>query len=208
MTCFSKRAWDRYFTPQKVIRDLVHGYISLTEFELEIIDQAPFQRLKDIRQLTCQQVYPAARHSRFEHSLGVMELTRRAIDSLNQNGVFSFHKQTLFFDKKPISDFIRFNTTLAALLHDIGHCPFSHLGETQFDPLEVWHRLRNDVHDFLNGSELDRRFQKKEYDQKPDKGAVHEQLSCIIVLEFFYEMLKEISICTKDNNSEVIRADF
>lgn len=208
MTCFSKRAWDRYFTPQKVIRDLVHGYISLTEFELEIIDKAPFQRLKDIRQLTCQQVYPAARHSRFEHSLGVMELTRRAIDNLNQNGVFSFHKQTLFFDKKPISDFIRFNTTLAALLHDVGHCPFSHLGETQFDPLEVWHRLRNDVHNLLNGSELDRRFQKKEYDQKPDKGAVHEQLSCIIVLEFFYDMLKGILICTKDDDNEIIRVDF
>lgn len=80
----SKEVWDRYFAPRKVIRDLAHGYVRLTKFELEIIDQAPFQRLKDIRQLTCQQVYPAARHTRFEHSLGVMELTRRAIDEIIQ----------------------------------------------------------------------------------------------------------------------------
>lgn len=80
---------DRYFKPRKIIRDLVHDYINLTEFELEIIDMIPFQRLKDIRQLTCQQVYPSARHTRFEHSLGVMELTRRAIESLNQNGILT-----------------------------------------------------------------------------------------------------------------------
>lgn len=202
----SKENWNRYFTPQKVIRDLAHGYISLTEFELEIIDKAPFQRLKDIRQLTCQQVYPAARHSRFEHSLGVMELTRRAINSLNENGIFSNKKQNPT-SNPPISASVRFNATLAALLHDVGHCPFSHLGETQFDPHEVWHRLRKDVHYFLCGSGLDQRFWKKEYNQKPDKGAVHEQLSCIVVLEYFYDMLNEVSI-DSENSNEKIRVDF
>lgn len=196
MTRSQKEDWDRYFTPQKIIRDLAHGYVSLTEFELEIIDKAPFQRLKDIRQLTCQQVYPAARHSRFEHSLGVMELTRRAINNLNENRFFTSYEQNPASDP-PISDFVRFNTTLAALLHDVGHCPFSHLGETQFDPLEVWRRLRKDVHHFLGGSELDQRFQERKYDKKPDKGAVHEHLSCIVVLESFYDMLKAVSIGSK-----------
>ena len=44
-----KEEWDQYFTPKKIIRDLTHGYVRLTKFELEIIDKAPFQRLKDIR---------------------------------------------------------------------------------------------------------------------------------------------------------------
>lgn len=203
----SKETWDRYFAPRKVIRDLAHGYVRLTEFELEIIDKAPFQRLKDIRQLTCQQVYPAARHTRFEHSLGVMELTRRAIDSLNENGILTNHRRNST-DNPAISDFIRFNATLAALLHDVGHCPFSHLGETQFDPLEVWHRLRYDVHNCLGGSVLDQRFQEKKYDKEPDKGAVHEHLSCIVVLEHFYEMLKAVSVNIGNKKQKKIRVDF
>lgn len=207
MTRLPKENWDRYFTPQKVIRDLAHGYVSLTEFELEIIDKAPFQRLKDIRQLTCQQVYPAARHSRFEHSLGVMELTRRAINSLNENGILTSQEQDPTKDP-PISNSVRLNATLAALLHDVGQCPFSHLGETQFDPLEVWHRLRKDVHLFLGDSELDCRFQKKEYNQKADKGAVHEHLSCIVVLEHFYDMLKAVLIDDDRDDSKKIRVDF
>lgn len=58
-----------YLKPAKFIRDLAHNYIDVTKFQLELIDTVPFQRLKDIRQLTCQHVYPCARHTRFEHSL-------------------------------------------------------------------------------------------------------------------------------------------
>lgn len=49
-----------YFDPVKNIRDLIHGYVYLTKFELNIIDTVSFQRLKDVRQLTCQEVYPSA----------------------------------------------------------------------------------------------------------------------------------------------------
>lgn len=52
-----KNDYAYYFEPKKMIRDLVHGYVNLTEFELKLIDTASFQRLKDIRQLTCQEVY-------------------------------------------------------------------------------------------------------------------------------------------------------
>lgn len=76
---FGMRNESYYMEPVKFIRDLVHNYIYLTEFDLELIDTPEFQRLKDIRQLTCQSVYPEARHTRFEHSLGVMELTRQAM---------------------------------------------------------------------------------------------------------------------------------
>lgn len=195
--------WYRYFEPCKIIRDLVHGYINLTEFELEIIDKAPFQRLKDIRQLTCQQVYPSARHTRFEHSLGVMELTRRAIDSLNQNGFLTRDGINIPNQPPVISNNVRFNAILAALLHDVGHCPFSHLGEQEFDSLEVWDRLRKDVNMLLKKSALDLRFQKNKYNHKPDKGAIHEQLSCIVVLENFYNTLKDVSI-----NNLNVKVDF
>ena len=81
-----------FFEPVKILRDLVHGYISLTEFDLNVINTIPFQRLKDIRQLTCQHVYPSARHTRFEHSLGVMELTKKAIYHLNKNGFIGLYQ--------------------------------------------------------------------------------------------------------------------
>ena len=77
-----KRSKEYYLKPNKLIRDHAHEYVIFTDFELTIIDTIEFQRLKDVRQLTCQQVYPRARHTRFEHSLDVMELTRQAINSL------------------------------------------------------------------------------------------------------------------------------
>ena len=122
-----------YLEPFKNIRDLIHGYINLTQFELKIIDTVSFQRLKDIRQLTCQEVYPAARHTRFEHSLGVLQLTKNALQALNNNGYLNS------VDKRNrlLSDSLIFNVQLAALLHDVGHCPFSHLGEGEFDPKYV-----------------------------------------------------------------------
>ena len=68
--CKKNLSQSYYLKPVKIIRDLVHGYINLTRFDLKLIDTVQFQRLSDIRQLTCQHVYPAARHTRFEHSLG------------------------------------------------------------------------------------------------------------------------------------------
>lgn len=89
---------DYYFKPIKIIRDLVHGYINLTEFDIKIMGTLEFQRLKDIKQLTCQQVYPSAQHTRFEHSLGVLELMRNSLKHLNKNGI-------LFGPKKRYTSF-------------------------------------------------------------------------------------------------------
>ena len=122
-----------YLEPYKFIRDLVHSYVNLSEFELKIIDKDSFQRLKDVRQLTSQEVFPCARHTRFEHSLGVLELTKKAIKHLNQNGFIDGENPSVAI----ISDKLAFNARLAALLHDVGHCPFSHLGESQFVKKDV-----------------------------------------------------------------------
>lgn len=141
-----------YLKPNKFIRDHAHEYVFLTDFEISLVDTIEFQRLKDVRQLTCQHVYPGARHTRFEHSLGVTELTRQAIDALNFNGYIS-GKQF-----RGIANQLKFNGTLAALLHDVGHCPFSHLGEQEFDRDDVWQRLYADIEEKLPGTDLQRQL--------------------------------------------------
>jgi hypothetical protein len=65
------------------IRDPIYGFITLNEWEREIINHSAFQRLRRIRQLALtEMVYPGATHSRFEHSLGVMHLATLMYDSI------------------------------------------------------------------------------------------------------------------------------
>jgi uncharacterized protein len=98
------------------IADPIHKYIRFTELEKKIIDSKVFQRLRRIKQLAgAHLVYPAAQHSRFEHSLGTMHLAGLAGEHLFSTGVL---------DKESIQEL-----RAAALLHDIGHGPFSHLFE-------------------------------------------------------------------------------
>lgn len=99
------------------ITDPIHRYIRFTELEREIIDTPVFQRLRKIRQLAgAHLVYPSAQHTRFEHSLGTMHLAGLAGQTLLDKG---------YIEKKDQLEGLR----LAALLHDIGHGPFSHLFE-------------------------------------------------------------------------------
>jgi len=110
----------RYF------RDPVHGLIPVDEREVAIIQSQAFQRLRDIRQLgNTYLVYHGAEHTRFGHSIGVMHLVSRAIDSLSKNGPLHSFKENHLADYNNLIQTAR----LAALLHDIGHGPFSHVGE-------------------------------------------------------------------------------
>ncbi|MCP8304160.1 MAG: HD domain-containing protein [archaeon] len=98
------------------IRDPVHGYIHITDVEREIIDTSIFQRLRRIRQLAgANLTYPGAQHTRFEHSLGTMYLAGLAGSSLSS--------------KTHITEDDIQELRLSALLHDVGHGPFSHLFE-------------------------------------------------------------------------------
>lgn len=200
----------KYYTEiAKSIRDHVHGYISLTKFELDIIDTREFQRLKDIRQLTCQAVYPGARHTRFEHSLGVMELTRRAIRSLKHNERLLNDDSGLLTtssnqdDGEIFEPWMEFSASEAALLHDVGHCPFSHLGETQYDEKEVDNKLLATISDKISDEtsaqkvqglkNLENAFKKIIEEGKNIPGAVHEKLSCIIIMDTFYDKLTRVA---------------
>jgi len=98
------------------IVDPIHDFIRVYDAELKIIDLPLFQRLRRIRQLSgAHLTYPGAQHTRFEHSLGVMHIAGQAALALKESG---------YLNSDQIS-----NIRLAALLHDVGHGPFSHLFE-------------------------------------------------------------------------------
>lgn len=113
----------------KKIYDPVHGFISFDEFEKELIDSIPFQRLHYIHQLgVAYLVYPGATHTRFEHSLGVMALASLMFDKICKSvRPDVFH----FVPRKGSSDFLYWRRVLrlASLCHDLGHLPFSHVAE-------------------------------------------------------------------------------
>ena len=116
------------------ITDPIHDFIRLTETERQIIDTSVFQRLRRIKQLSgAHLTYPGAQHTRFEHSLGVMHIASMAGVSLQSKGMMTNN------DLK--------NLRLAALLHDIGHGPFSHLFE------EVLQRKKKKSHEQI-GKEI------------------------------------------------------
>jgi HD superfamily phosphohydrolase len=94
----------------KVIRDPIHDYIELDELALALLETPQVQRLRRIRQLGFSNlVYPGANHTRFEHSLGVYHLAKHMVKQVDE-----LQKEELL---------------AAALLHDIGHGPFSHATE-------------------------------------------------------------------------------
>ena len=99
------------------ITDPIHKHIRFTEAEHDILDSQMFQRLRRIRQLAgAHLIYPSAQHSRFEHSLGTMHIAGYAGETLLSKGYLESEEEIQ-------------ELRLAALLHDIGHGPFSHLFE-------------------------------------------------------------------------------
>ena len=112
------------------IRDPIHGFIVLNEWEREIINHSVFQRLRRIRQLALtDMVYPGANYSRFEHSLGVMHVATRMFDEIKKkNERLLIDKLDYDSDGHGLTKDTRI-VRLAGLLHDVGHAPFSHAGE-------------------------------------------------------------------------------
>ena len=96
----------------KLVHDPIHGHIELDDFTLRLVDTPEFQRLRRITQLGLAYLaYPSARHTRFEHSLGTFHLARKIREHNPEIDEAAVH---------------------AALLHDLGHYPFSHTLEVLY----------------------------------------------------------------------------
>ncbi|WP_255169815.1 HD domain-containing protein [Natrononativus amylolyticus] len=119
----------------KIIKDSVHDHIEVEGVARDLLDTPAVQRLRGIKQLgTVSTVYPSANHTRFEHSLGVYHLACEALEGLGVEGLEAERVQA------------------AALLHDVGHGPFSHNLE------ELTHRqtgrYHDDVHELLSTGQV------------------------------------------------------
>jgi len=155
----------------KIIIDPVHGDIGLSELETKLIDTPTFQRLRKIKQLGfANMVYPSATHTRFEHSLGVMHIMSRIIDNTREQ----FRKQFSEEDKQKLR--------IAALLHDVGHYPYSHVMEKiDWDSAKKYIRRRDED-------------ETRENDTHP-KYPLHDDLGKIIITE-----RKDIKKILRDND--------
>jgi len=129
---------------KKIINDPVYGFISLpSELVYDIISHPYFQRLRYIKQLGMTHlVYPGALHTRFHHALGAMHLMSLAIEILKSKG-------------HTITEGEEEAATLAILLHDIGHGPFSHALEhslvTGIRHEDISAKLMHDLNDHFDG---------------------------------------------------------
>ncbi len=102
------------------VRDPIHGYIPFSKLEKQIIDTILFQRLRGLKQLSnADYAYPGATHTRFSHSIGVM------------------HVASLMANHLALSETQIKKIRIAALLHDIGHAPHSHVFEDAMIKLNI-----------------------------------------------------------------------
>ena len=141
------------------VADEIHGSIDIDPLMCELIDTPQFQRLRDIKQLgTTYLIYPSGNHSRFEHSIGVANLARSMATSIRmkQPNLKTTSKDVLC-------------VTLAGLLHDIGHGPFSHVFESFRDQIKE---------DIKKDPMLASRYEQ--YPQVPDEWS-HERSSIFMI---------------------------
>ena len=128
------------------IKDPVHGYVYITEVEKHLIDSYPVQRLRRLRQLAGSEfVYSGANHTRFEHCIGVMYLAGELTENQNLFQLISEEEIQI--------------VRMAALLHDVGHGPFSHVFEhllvkflkKTHEDMTQWLIQESELNDIING---------------------------------------------------------
>lgn len=170
----------------KIFKDPIYGYISIPRKYIKIIDSPSFQRLRRVSQTSYSPLYSSALHNRFVHSMGVFHLARMATETLRND---ADSKRYFKGDSgKEINwDFEYFDVfELAALLHDVGHSPFSHTGEKYFLSGEAY-KDSTQIHEELRKLVDDEDFTADINALEVDYANPHEIMSAIIGLQQFPE---------------------
>ncbi|WP_214070227.1 HD domain-containing protein [Mucilaginibacter sp. dw_454] len=196
------------------ILDPLHGDIKLSEIEKWILAQPIFSRLRKVKQNSfLYYVFPSSNHTRFEHSVGVMHTAGRIYNSCKENYNTGIKKAQKYFqaESELFFDLDRLGTQegifyqelrLAALLHDIGHGPMSHL----FDSFAISKKtfldvIENDlvVNKYRSG------FEK--LIEASDGKVEHELISCLFVF-YLIDTLKKQNIDDPDKFSPIVQQNI
>lgn len=180
---------------EKVFRDNVHGYIRVPKIVVsEIIDTAVFQRLRNVEQTSMRSLFPAARHDRFIHSLGTYHLGCVAFDHLVENSPWleRLGNDRDDFDRNTYLKRTRLLFTLACLLHDCAHAPFSHTFERYYairrkdDEVKLDEELKAE---YAAGPDFEGDFSHQLQESAPKE---HERMSALMVGRYFREGISSV----------------
>jgi len=170
----------------KQFRDPVHGYIAVPEeYCAKIIDTPIFQRLREIEQTGMRVLFPGARHCRFSHSLGTYYLGRRAFQHFFENAENSFQGVS----KEKWAGY-ELTFSMACLLHDCAHAPFSHVFESYYEYVHApeTSRLRAPLLAAAN----DEAFESDYTAAAANEPSPHEKASAIVVLTLFCDAVRSL----------------
>ncbi|KUO77726.1 MAG: hypothetical protein APF81_05970 [Desulfosporosinus sp. BRH_c37] len=191
------RSWKH-----KTFRDNVHGYIKIPIPFVKIIDSEIFQRLRNIEQTGMRVLYPSARHDRFIHSLGTYYLGVKAFKAFREN-VKLFYSQNSQKEKNHYNVIENENLnekfwdknevlfSIACLLHDCGHAPFSHTFEHIYD----LQKCNDSSNNCLLNVELLQEYNSVSFKNDfglEGKGKEHERMSAFLVKHIFYDTILNI----------------
>ena len=166
----------------KRLKDPIYGYITIPTVYMDgIIDTACFQRLRRIIQTSYSPLYSSAVHNRFVHSIGVFHLGQ--IASCTIKSEIEKKKYSVGFNIERFCEVFQ----LACLLHDVGHAPFSHTGESFYLGKK---RCFDELHKKLKLVVDSEKFSKDVPTEKASAAAPHEIMSAIVGLMQFKEFFK------------------
>lgn len=166
----------------KKIKDPIYGYITIPqEYIGSVVDTPVFQRLRRVLQTSYSPLYASTLHNRFVHSLGVYHLgdivAKRFVKVVLAKG---------FLEKEKIEKYARVYT-LACLLHDVGHAPFSHTGEFYYkNENKSSGGLHNRLCALLTSEEFKRDIPPE---SAPKNAAPHEIMSAIVGIKEFGDVI-------------------
>ncbi len=185
---------------QKIFRDAVHGYISITNsYVSDLIDTFEMQRLKDVAQTGIRPIYSGATHDRFSHSIGVYHIGTKIFSSLKNNLEKTCDDEGIIIPEKTRNNMDKYEQLYyaACILHDIGHPAFSHTFEYLYNNKyinidfktpscnfnEEFERIRKIINDgTLSDNTLEEALLKCFGDADRIKAQPHEMMSAYQIL--------------------------